>query len=111
MLQELIQQIAKQIYLITDTGISIEIKDFFSTNESVIQYELEVEQNVYKITIKLKEHNSREAKKVFSRFLRFIEYSGGSFYIRKSNTESIEYLLVSVSEDNKGFYCQLTFKA
>jgi len=111
MLDEIFKQLTKSISHEVDTGISIEIKDFFRGNESVNEYKLEViEEKKYRISVNLKTHSVQEAKKVFSAFLHFVEYSGASFYIRKINTEYIEYLLLSVSNNNNGFYCQVLFK-
>lgn len=110
MIQELMTQMKDKISFETDPGISIEIRDFFRGCENIETFKISVNENmIYIISIKLKTFSLFESKKVFSAFLRFIEYSGGSFYLRKSNNEVIAYSLLTFKENLKGFYCELEF--
>lgn len=111
MLETIFKEFAERVSYGIDTGVSIEIKDFFEGNENVKQYILEVaDGKKYKISVKLKTYNIQEVKKIFSDFLHFVEYSGASFYVRKTNIECIEYFLLSVDNDDQGLYCHLIFR-
>ncbi|MEL7656353.1 MAG: hypothetical protein AAGU75_10655 [Bacillota bacterium] len=111
MTHELMTQMKDNINIGTDPGIGIEMKDFFRGCEDVETYNISVSENmIYKIQVKLKTFSLIESKKVFSAFLRFVEYPGGSFYLRKSNNEVTTYSLLTFKENMKGFYCELEFK-
>lgn len=109
MTQEIMIQMKDKMNLITDIGISIEIKDFFRGCENVETFNIK-EDMVYKVSIKLNRFSLFESKKIFSSFLHFIEYSSGSFYLRKIYNEEIIYSLLTFDDDFEGFYCELEFK-
>lgn len=110
MLEELFKQIMNEIDYKVETGLNIEIKDFFRGTENVSEYKLEIlEGKKYRILVKLREYNLQEVKRIFSAFLHFVEYSNMSFYVRREKDEGIEYLVLSARADRVGFYCQLLF--
>jgi hypothetical protein len=110
MLDELMTHIKNEIKYGIDLGMKIDINDFFKGCDDVKDYFIEViEENTYMITTKLKNYKLQEVKKVFSQFLRCMEYSAGSFYTRQNIGETIEYDLYSIKEDMTGFHCKIKF--
>lgn len=110
MVHELYLQLSSKLTYYTDPGLNIEMKDFFRGCQEVESFSITItEDDRYKITIKLKQFSLVEAKKLFSTFLKFIEYPAGSFYTRKKKGEMIEYNLISFKEDMKGFNCEIEF--
>lgn len=110
MLELMFKQVLEQIICRTDPGISVEIRDFFKGADGIKEYKVEVLENErYRVCVRLNKYSLQDVKKIFSAFLHFIEYSGASFYLRKNNVDSIEYLLLSANEDKTGFYCQILF--
>jgi hypothetical protein len=108
-LNHLISQVAKQINCGLDLGIKVEIKEALRRQENVKEFKVEEEDQKYKITIKLKDYNSREARKVFKSLVNFIEYTGLTFYVSEVHEETTEYLLVSSMENMTGYLCRVIF--
>lgn len=111
MQQDLLQNIIKQVELITDQGLSIEIKDFYEGEPNVVNYGFSIEDTCYVIHIKLKCFDLAVVKKLFLSFAAFMQYSEFTFYtLETADTgDSASYHFLSGREDLKAFYCKLIF--
>lgn len=112
MLQNLMTQIKDKVNYGTELGLNFDIQHFFVDCEDVNTADISIiDGKSYKVSVKLKEFNMYEAKKVFTGFLHFIEYPAASFYIRSIREEFIGYTLLSFDQDMIGFYCEIEFTA
>ncbi len=94
----------------TDPGISIELKDCLESDDNIAEYRIEItEDQYYRVTAELKEFGVQQAKKSFLNVLHFIEYAGGTFYIRQKDIDCVKYQMVSSTDNNRGFVCHFIF--
>jgi hypothetical protein len=104
----MIRQVAEQLKIITDEGITFEIKDFLGKQSNIKEFKVQIDKLQYRVLIKLNEYSLSEAKKVFYPLVRYIQYNS-TFYGHKVNEDSIEFLLISAYEDKTGFFCHVIF--
>ncbi len=106
----MVELIENEIELIIDSGISIEIKDFFSSDESIESFKVEVvNDKYYDITVKFKDYSYFKAKDEFQSFVTFMQYSYITAYEKEVMNEETKYYFVTASEDKKGFKCLVSF--
>ncbi|WCR26059.1 hypothetical protein L3476_22665 [Paenibacillus thiaminolyticus] len=101
--------IARTVECQTNPGIKIEIRDYFKELDIITDFSINTFKNSYYITVRIRDCNIGEVKRIFHQFLEFIEYSAGTFYIRNSSIDLIEYNLLTFNPDKQGFHCQIKF--
>lgn len=92
-------------------GLSIEIKDFFSSESYIDDFQLEYStyNQAYSISCTSDSLTPDGVKDVFMRFVSFIQYPAFTFYTNSKTEEKIEFELISGSEDMICFYCKVIF--
>jgi len=105
-----VENISKQFVRKIDTGVTIDLKDYFEDDELVKDYELKTtEDNKYIATVKLTEFDRFKVKDIFYPLMRFANYKT-TFYTHEEYEDSITYYLLSMnSESDLGFYLSITF--
>lgn len=110
-LELIINCLKDKISIIKELGLTIEIEEFCRGCKEIKNYKISIVEDLsYEIIINLKESNERVAKRIFTSFIHFIEYSAITFYTKNITRENIEYLLVSANQEMKGFICKVIFK-
>lgn len=104
----IILQLAGQFRLRTDLGLKHEIGHNLETQSNIEEFKIEEIEEKYKIKIKLKAYSLIEAKKVFNSMVRFIQHNA-TFYAYEQDVNTVNYVLISASEDKIGFCCEITF--
>lgn len=104
----IILQLAGQLRLRTDLGLKHEIGHNLETQSNIEEFKIEENEEKYKIKIKLKAYSLIEAKKVFNSLVRFIQHNA-TFYAYEQDENTVNYVLISASEDKIGFSCEITF--
>lgn len=104
----IILQLAGQFRLRTDLGLKYEIRHNLETQSNIEEFNIEEIEDKYKIKVKLKAYSLMEAKKVFYSLVRFIQHNA-TFYAYEQGENTVNYVLVSASEDKIGFCCDITF--
>lgn len=100
------------IKFITDPGISIEIKDFFSSQIDVSISDISIHNDEYHITVHLECFDFFKIKGMFMSFVSFIQYSYITIYKRDgvNGDGVINYELITADKKLRGFHCYLYFK-
>lgn len=105
------EKLANQLEPSNIEGLSIEMKDFFSSESSINSFQLEYSTYTQSYTISCTKHSLTPdgVKDFFMRFVRFIQYSSFTFYTKTRTEEKIEFELISGSEDMICFCCNVIF--
>jgi hypothetical protein len=106
--KEYLFNLVKSVSCEPEMGLTSEINDLLEREVNVEFHKLAIEDDYFKLTIKLKKYSLVEAKKVFSSLVRFIEYTS-TFYVREDTEKGIEYFLLSSNSSKKGFLCRIIF--
>lgn len=105
-----IQRFASQFIYKNEEGINAEIAEFLQNQANVTKYNSIIDEDKhYHIKVRLDNFSAKSVKDLFTRFMHFLEYSGGTFYAKKNYQDQIQYLLISVMENGIGFYIEIEF--
>lgn len=111
MLKKIIDDLKKEINLITDIGLDIEMKDILKNDKNIEKFEINSEENKqYIINIKVKEFNKNRINNLFIELFTFIKYSDINFYTRSIIEDKIIYEFISAKENMTGYYCNIIFE-
>ena len=91
-------------------GIGLEINAFFLNNPLISSINLSIDDNIYKISVTLKEWTIANVHSLFQSFFRFITYRMSGFFASVETETGITYLLASYSGSTTGFFCELEFE-
>ncbi|RXZ81556.1 hypothetical protein EBB07_14640 [Paenibacillaceae bacterium] len=102
-------EISKTLNCEYEIGLWSESTDFLERQEEVAEFSFKYVDGQYNVNIKLKEFNLNAAKTTFASLVRFVEYKS-TFYVREDRSNSIQYYLLSSTDDNKAFLFQVIFQ-
>ena len=67
------------------------------------------ETNHYRIVVVVKDYTFSTVQSIFVSFFGFISYAGANVTASQKTAQGIRYLLASLDEQGKGFYCEVEF--
>ena len=108
----LFKELRNNITIIEEMGIKIEIKDCLKSEKKVEKFEVKVlEDRSYLILIKLERFNENDIEDIFHSFVKFMEYSYITIYLKDYNIKNniIRYTFLTANKDMIGFECNLEF--
>ncbi|EEW2614614.1 TPA: hypothetical protein PRU35_004706 [Escherichia coli] len=97
-----------KINITTDTGVYFEIRDFFSSQPNVSNFEIMINEDEFNISIKMESLDILDVKNLFLSFVSFIQYEYFACYKKSVKDERIIYELITSNENLNGFYCKLS---
>ncbi|WP_426762214.1 hypothetical protein ACP6EW_18610 [Hafnia paralvei] len=106
----MISSLIDAVEIITDPGISIEIKESFRDEPEVLNFNLVVKERKYFVKVKMKDFSYQVSKELFMSMVIFIQYPCFTYYKRNIRKNKIVYELITADEDMKGFVCEITFE-
>ncbi|EDQ7228058.1 hypothetical protein XL92_001456 [Salmonella enterica subsp. enterica] len=95
------------INLTTDTGVYFEMRDFFSSQSNVLNFEIAIDEKNFNIDITMSNPDILEVKRLFLSFVSFIQYAYFTCYKKNTVDGGVIYELITSNEKLNGFYCKL----
>jgi hypothetical protein len=107
--KDVLLELAKKLNTKYEIGIWSESMDFFERQDNVADFSVKYNDKQFDVAIKLKEFSRNATKTVFTSLVRFIEYKS-TFYVREDKENSVEYYLLSSTDNNKAFLFHIIFQ-
>lgn len=106
----LIDDLIRNMNIRIDSGISIEMNVFLREQENVKSYSIAAtEDGKYEIAVEVNDFSHSMVNQLFRDFVRFMEFSCCTYYERRVNEDSIDYVFVSTDKNGFGFCCQINY--
>ncbi|RKN71856.1 hypothetical protein [Paenibacillus ginsengarvi] len=107
--KDILLKLSKTLNTEYEIGIWSETTDFFERQNSIADFSVNYNDNQFNVAIKLKEFSLNGAKTIFALLVRFVEYQS-TFYVREDKENSVEYYLLSSTDNKKAFLFHIVFQ-
>lgn len=96
-----------EIIVVVDSGIYFEMRDFFLSQEFILNCEIKIIEGGYEVLLKGNASSEAFYNKMFFSFVSFVQYSFLTCYARCFVGDNLVYELITANEKMKGFYCKV----
>ncbi|WP_159888728.1 hypothetical protein [Paenibacillus puerhi] len=107
--KDVLLELSKTLNTEYEIGVWSETTDFFERQDNIADFSVKFNENQFNIVIKLKEFSLNATKTMFASLVRFVEYKS-TFYVREDKESSIEYYLLSSTDNKKAFLFHIVFQ-
>lgn len=107
--KDVLLELSKNLKTEYEIGIWSETTDFFERQDNIADFSIRYDENQFNIVINLKEFSLNATKTIFASLVRFVEYKS-TFYVREDKESSIEFYLLSSTDNKKAFLFHIVFQ-
>lgn len=110
MYNNILEVLCNSIDFKINNGIEADIKGFFSGDETIKEFKINIiREKIYDIYILLKNPSEFKNEKKFFEFMQFMQHTKLNLYYKTTDNIGKRYIFISAKENLTGFCCEIHF--